>query len=203
VVSNPILPTFFFCRDPFADFLTVEVIREEFYEGVIPYTTIITAPWSPQSGYTNWTCRASHITTWYPLPTLTGTLKRAVVEAEATPSSTPESGRTSSSSFWPTSTTSVSTVTDLSMVPRFDDSDADTLAELEQLFDLVSDGLRVNDTTVIGKEQYLNYFNATDTQTPSVYGQSVLDKFRMHDINDDGLLMFEEIQLHCDEDGCD
>ena len=51
-------------------------------------------------------------------------------------------------------------------------------------------------------EQYFGFFNVTDDQRDSPYAKNVGAKFRAHDINGDGMLTFDEVQLACDEDGC-
>lgn len=57
----------------------VQVIREEidtkWHKTRYVWTSVITAPWSPESGWTTWFCRASHVTSW-DLPPKTTDLKR-------------------------------------------------------------------------------------------------------------------------------
>ena len=78
----------------------------------------------------------------------------------------------------------------------------DALADQIQLFEDVSGGLQVNGTSVVSKEQYLEFFNVPDVDIGGRHGQNVLAKFAMHDLNGDGVLSFEETQLHCGVDGC-
>ena len=65
----------------------------------------------------------------------------------------------------------------------------------------MSGGRKHNGTDVITLGDYFGYFNVTDDG--SDYANSVKAKFYAHDINGDGVVTFEEGQLHCDADGCD
>ncbi|OCT52222.1 hypothetical protein CLCR_09050 [Cladophialophora carrionii] len=76
-------------------------------------------------------------------------------------------------------------------------------ADLEDTFDRVCAGRRHKGRRAFSLDQYFGFFNVTDTQKGGPYANSVEGKFRAHDLDGDGMLTFDEIQLVCDADGCD
>ncbi|KAH0848793.1 hypothetical protein AYO21_08234 [Fonsecaea monophora] len=170
-------------------FPSVSVIREIIDQGDMEWTSIITAPYDwEHSTFEQWTCRASHITTWYPPPT-----KRALPEDSAT---------TIFSSSQPLATVTKKPQPTLTPALRHATRDQEALAELEATFDSVSKGKKSNGTSVITLDQYLGFFNVADDGTETDFGKHVEAKFRAHDRDGDGLLTLEEAQLLCDSDEC-
>jgi hypothetical protein len=82
------------------------------------------------------------------------------------------------------------------------DHDNEVPTELEETFDRVCAGRKHKGRRAFDLDQYYGFFNVTDT-TDSLYAKDVEAKFRAHDIDGDGMLTFEEVQLVCDADGCD
>ncbi|ETI21866.1 hypothetical protein G647_05935 [Cladophialophora carrionii CBS 160.54] len=74
-------------------------------------------------------------------------------------------------------------------------------AELKDTFDRVCAGRRHKGRRAFSLDQYFGFFNVTDTQKGGPYVNSVEGKFRAHDLDGDGMLTFDEIQLVCDADG--
>lgn len=177
---------------------TVQVIREVIELSTVKWTSTITAPWSPGSGYTNWTCRASHITTWYPPPT---TLKHAVLHAAPTTPISPVAGAMSKA--YAAAPTSIPLPLPRGPGPFLYDTAA--LAHVQETFDKVSGGMQVGGRRVVAREQYLAFFNVSGSSVDGngdAFAQSVLDKFHAHDQDGDGYLTLQEIQLFCDQSGC-
>ncbi|EXJ59179.1 hypothetical protein A1O7_06611 [Cladophialophora yegresii CBS 114405] len=79
----------------------------------------------------------------------------------------------------------------------------DDFAQLEHTFDRVCAGRIHKGRRAFDLDQYFGFFNVTDAQKGGDYANSVEAKFRAHDIDGDGLLTLDEIQLVCDADGCD
>lgn len=153
--------------------------------GHLEWTSVITAPIG-----TTWTCRASHITTWYPPPTDAVSIqKREQNEDLATGSTTamPQ----------PTFT---NPPTRMPPTPYYS---PDMLAELQSTFNHVCGGHQHNGVGVITLDQYLGFFNVSDEDRGRIFGKNVEAKFRAHDINGDGMLTLDEAKLLCDGDGCD
>jgi Ca2+-binding EF-hand superfamily protein len=73
--------------------------------------------------------------------------------------------------------------------------------ELQETFDRVRRGRQHNGTPVIDLDDYLEYFNVTADRKGDSYGVSVQEKFRVHDVNNDGLLTLQEVHLVCDRHG--
>ncbi|OAP55436.1 hypothetical protein AYL99_10409 [Fonsecaea erecta] len=167
----------------------VSVIREIIDKSSTEWTSVITAPYDwAHSTYEQWTCRASHITTWYPPPT-----KRALPEDTVT---------TILGSGEPVATITKKPQPTLTTMLLHAAYNQDSLAELEETFSSVSRGEKRNGTSVITLDQYFGFFNVADNDTQSAFGKYVEAKFRAHDGNGDGLLTVEEAQLLCDSDGC-
>ncbi|OQV01615.1 hypothetical protein CLAIMM_06940 [Cladophialophora immunda] len=167
----------------------VSVIREIIEQGSIEWTSVVTAPYDwAHSTFEQWTCRASHVTTWYPPPT-----KRALPKDSAT---------TIFSSGKPVATITAKPHPTLTTVLLHAAYNQETLAELEETFDFVSKGRKRNGTSIITLDQYFSFFNVADNGTETDFGKRVEAKFRAHDKNGDGLLTVEEAQLLCDSDGC-
>lgn len=174
------------------------VIREEVEWQGTKFTTVLTAPSDSVSGQVTWTCRKSHVSTWYPAPslvTVNAVTKRSLDEVSmAQPFEIP------TMSPRPTP------------APRFRLAPVDyrypTLeqraeqADQAELFSEVSEGLTMNGTMVVSKEAYLKYFKVSDAEIGTQYGQDVLAKFAMHDLDGDGFLTFAETEMLCDRDGC-
>jgi hypothetical protein len=76
------------------------------------------------------------------------------------------------------------------------------LAELQNTFSHVCRGRKHNGVNVIDLDDYFGYFNVTAGHKDSDYARDVEAKFRAHDVNQDGLLTIEEVQLRCSSDGC-
>ncbi|KIX93482.1 uncharacterized protein Z520_10902 [Fonsecaea multimorphosa CBS 102226] len=169
--------------------LGVSVIGEIIDKSTTEWTSVITAPYdSVHSTFEQWTCRASHITTWYPPPT-----KRALPEDAVTNiSNSDKLVATITEKAQPTWTTAL----------LHSAYNQDALVELEETFDFVSKGEKRNGTSIITLEQYFGFFNVSSNGTQTVFGKFVEAKFRAHDKNGDGLLTVEEAQLLCDSDGC-
>ncbi|EXJ54722.1 hypothetical protein A1O7_10063 [Cladophialophora yegresii CBS 114405] len=167
----------------------VQVIREVIETDKHTWTSVITAP-----AGTTWTCRASHITTWYPPPATdvsSGTHKRDV---PATMVLRDDGGLVA------TVTQMVQTATSTSFTrPPYD---PEMLAHLQSTFNHVCRGRKHNGVHVIDLDDYFGYFNVTTKRKDSDYAKDVEAKFRAHDINQDGLLTIEEVQLRCGSDGC-
>ena len=70
--------------------------------------------------------------------------------------------------------------------------------ELEAIFDHVSNGLtaRVSgyEVKVVTRTQYMDFFNTTGETR---YGQYVVAKFECHDVNGDGVLTLDEVNVLC------
>ena len=75
------------------------------------------------------------------------------------------------------------------------------LADLQRTFD--SMGAGHNGTGVVTLDDYFEYFNVSRSGRDTDYGKSVEAKFRIHDINGDGVMTIDEAQLRCDSDGCE
>ncbi|ETI20174.1 hypothetical protein G647_08208 [Cladophialophora carrionii CBS 160.54] len=166
----------------------VQVIREVIEADDHEWTSVITAPVG-----TTWTCRASHITTWYPPPTeISSAQKRDVPattvlrddDANLVASVTRMARPTISSSF---------------ARPPYN---PEMLADLQNTFNHVCRGRKHNGVNVIDLDDYFGYFNVTAERRVSDYARDVEAKFRAHDINKDGVLTIEEVQLRCGSDGC-
>ncbi|EXJ69624.1 uncharacterized protein A1O5_07660 [Cladophialophora psammophila CBS 110553] len=168
----------------------VSVIREVIEEPGIEWTSVITAPYdSVHSTYEEWTCRASHITTWYPPPAT----ERALPEDSAT---------TIFSASEPVATLTGNPQPTFTSVRKHPLDNHQMLSGLQETFDRVSNGKEKNGTSIITLDQYFGFFNVTDNGTETDFGKHVEAKFRAHDRNGDGSLTVEEAQLLCDRDGC-
>ncbi|EXJ90059.1 hypothetical protein A1O3_03127 [Capronia epimyces CBS 606.96] len=80
------------------------------------------------------------------------------------------------------------------------------LAEMEHMFNDLSNGTQANSTNVVTLDQYLAFFKVTepsDSDQGNQYAQRVTDKFHMHDRDGDGVVTFGEMMMHCDESGCE
>ncbi|KAK4939320.1 hypothetical protein LTR10_020409 [Elasticomyces elasticus] len=159
-------------------------------------TTTLTAPSDPVNGQETWTCRASHVTTTLPPPVTTLTVPTSVTKRALDSPTTREAPERPNVSPQPTVPARFSyKAVDYPLL-----EERDALADKIQLFEDVSNGLQSNGTSVVSKEQYLGFFNA-EADIGGEYGQNVLAKFAMHDLNGDGVLTFEETQMTCDRDG--
>lgn len=205
--------------------IPVNIIREEIdtsWSGThYLWTSVITAPWSPESGWTTWTCRASHVTSWdlpphittptdarrgLPFiahPTVTGRLREIHHESHSGHGQGHGSSETISSP-----TISHQHPRTLTTLPAHLNN-ARRLAELAELeddkafFKRVANSVATDGEDVITLEGYLHYFNVTDLTRGTAYGRGVIEKFHWQDRNRDGVLTFMESQLRCDADGCD
>ncbi|KEF56579.1 uncharacterized protein A1O9_06768 [Exophiala aquamarina CBS 119918] len=200
----------------------VNIIREEIdtiWSGThYLWTSVITAPWSPESGWTTWTCRASHVTSWdLPPHTTTQSDAKRGLPFNSRPTVTTHPSELhhksrSAHSHGPSETMSSPTLSN--QHPRTFTThpahlnNARQLAELAELadaksfFKLVSNSVAAGGEDVITLAGYLDYFNITGSTCETAYGRSVVEKFHWQDRNGDGMLTFAESQLRCDAEGC-
>ncbi|KAK4938499.1 hypothetical protein LTR10_021031 [Elasticomyces elasticus] len=158
------------------------------------YVTTLTAPSDPVNGQKTWTCREGNLLLTVSPPPTTVFVQPTTVTVTLPATETPPSERPSVSP--PPTALPVQAVDYPSLEER------DALADQIQLFEDVSGGLQINGTSVVSKEQYLGFFNVPEAEIGGHYGQNVLAKFAMHDLDGDGVLSFDETQLHCGGDGC-
>ncbi len=142
--------------------------------------------WIGPAPGTTWTCRDKHLATSSHCTAEDGLPTNAVVNLEEQAPTTiiTKMARPTSFSF---------------PRPRYN---TQALAELRETFNHVSRGRKYNDLEAITLDDYFGFFNVTDDRKGSYYGKGIEEKFHAHDINGDGLLSFEEVQLLCGEAGC-
>ena len=75
---------------------------------------------------------------------------------------------------------------------------AQMLADHQSTFDSMHNG-----TGLVSLDDYFGYFNVSASDRDTDYGKSIEDKFRMHDVDGNGVLTVEESQLRCDSHGCE
>ncbi|KAJ9607586.1 hypothetical protein H2200_007664 [Cladophialophora chaetospira] len=150
-------------------------------------TTYVTAPPG-----TTWTCRDVHTSTpWATFTCAPG--RRDVLATAIGDSELDDSLATSTRMSRPTS------------LPTFTPPhyDPQALKDLKARFDHVSGGKTHNGVEAVTLDDYFSFFNITNDQQESPLAKNVAAKFQAHDVNGDGVLTFNEVQLVCDETGCD
>lgn len=173
----------------------VQLIREQVMkEDVTTWTSVMTAPPG-----TTWTCRHSHITSWDSAHR-TKTSKRDVPEVAAMATVAQDSQDPNATTPSVKNEHPQSMITSLPLPFLYT---RELLGDMELTFNDLSNGTEVNGTNIVSLEKYLGFFKVADSDKGSQYAQSVAEKFRMHDRDGDGVLTFDEIMRHCDQDGCE
>ena len=142
---------------------------------------------------TTFTCRASHITTWYPAPTSASVdNNKRDLPARTVVSDDSSQGAKITRAPQPSRPYS-------SALPSYN---AQMVAEFQETFDHMRNGRTSNGVGVVNLDDYYTFFNVTADRRDTIFAKSVEAKFHVHDINGDGLMTMDEGMLRCDASGC-